>query len=106
LKPWLVDSYWLGLLYFGGTMEPDGIYMIRHYTYDGCGRHDQYDVQYAWKYETALGKLKKWQEQGHFDDYEWEHWDSLDDLVLLKREGQYAYDYYFIQFMAPGEDID
>jgi len=53
-----------------------------------------------------MGKLKEWEKKGHFDDYEWEHWDSLDEMVLLKREGQYGYDYYFIQFMAPGEDID
>jgi len=85
---------------------PDGIWMIRHYTYDGCSRHDQYDVQFAWTHEIAMGKLKEWEKKGHFDDYEWEHWDSLDEMVLLKREGQYGYDYYFIQFMAPGEDID
>lgn len=85
-------------------LMPTGIYMIRHYIYDGCGRHDQDDVRFEWNYVDAEKYLKKLYKA--YDDYEWEHWDSLDDMVLLKREGQYGYDYFYIQFMAPGEDID
>lgn len=85
---------------------PDGIWMIRYYTYDGCGRHDQSDVQFTWEYDTAKGKLDTWKEKGHLPDYEWE-FDGVDDHTLVKRgPGQYEYSYYHIQFMIPGEDID
>lgn len=86
-------------------LQPQGIYMIRNYTYDGVSRHDQHDVQFAWEYETAKGKLDKWLEKGHLDGYEWE-FDGKDDHILIKRDDQYGYSYYFIQFMSPGEDID
>lgn len=84
---------------------PDGIWMIRYYTYDGCSRHDQHDVQFAWEYETAKGKLDEWYKKGKLDGFEWE-FDGKDDHILIKREGQYGFSYYFIEFMAPGEDID
>lgn len=85
-------------------LMPTGIYMVRHYIYDGYGRHDQDDVLFEWTYVAAEKYLQKCYKE--YDDYEWEHWDSLDDMVLIKREGQYGYDYFYIQFMAPGEEID
>lgn len=85
---------------------PSGIYMVRHYFYDGYARHDQSDVKFFWDYSDAMQFLKNLELSGHFDDYEWAHWDSLDDMVFLKREGLYGYDYYYIQFIAPEEDID
>lgn len=84
---------------------PAGIYMIRHYIYDGCGRHDQYDVKFEWDYVKAKDFLDELYMNPHCE-HEWEHWDSLDDMVLIKKEGQYGYDYFYIQFIAPGEDID
>jgi hypothetical protein len=84
---------------------PDGIWMIRYYTYDGYSRYDMNDVQFAWEYETAKGKLDNWLKKGKLEGYDWE-FDGVDDHILTKRGEDNEFSYYFIQFMMPGEDID
>jgi hypothetical protein len=82
----------------------EGIWMLRHYSYDGYGRHDQYDVWFEFdKYKAADNFLDMAKD---FDDYSWTEWGKDKEQVLCKREGEHAYDYYCLEFMSPGEEID
>lgn len=82
---------------------PEEIWMVRHYYYDGNGRHDQDDVLFEWTSEKAFDHLKKWYKE--LPDYDWET-GGEGFKILIRKEGQYAYDYYYIQNMKPGEEID
>ena len=83
---------------------PTGIFLVRHYIYDGCGRHDQDDVTFEWTYDDAKKHLDKFYKE--YDNYEWVYDTQSEDFILIKKEGQYGYDYFYIQFAAPGEEID
>jgi hypothetical protein len=78
--------------------------MVRHYFYDGCGRHDQDDVAFEWNYADARRHITDIHDTD--PDYDWVYDTVIEDFILIRKEGQYGYDYYFIKFMTPGEEID
>lgn len=80
-------------------------YMVRHYTYDGHANHDYYDVIPFQKSADCVQYLVDLNLWGDLKDYEWET--GPDGYqVLVKREGQYAYDYYYLEKMEFGKEVD
>ena len=82
------------------------IYMVRHYVYDGYAGHDQSDTVFFTKEELAyqyinvsLGYLAQ-------EGYTWKEYPSSGKVFINYGPGQYAYDYYFVQEMTEGEEID
>lgn len=80
-------------------------YMIRHYSYDGYSGHDQDDVIPFHTSQEAVDYLNERRIAGSLAEYEWET-DWAGFQILIDRGNHDEYDYYFLEKMTMGKEID
>lgn len=78
-------------------------YMLYHYTYDGCGGHDQSPLKPCSTSEKGKEALKKIYDDE--PDYDWQD-DGNGFHIVIRRQGRYAYDYFALQEMTMDEECD
>lgn len=77
-------------------------FMLRHYTYDGSGSVDVDDVIPCSTSEKGMDYLSTLEKS--YDEYEWET-DDFGFKIVIRREGRYGYDYYYLESMIMDEVI-